>query len=245
MNIFKKFKFVRDTAKLNQSEFAEALGLSQSTVSKIEKEGTLPDYSSLEKLITKFKVNPNWIFLDIEPIFLDDEDNTLSFQNQQLIKDLSMILSADELNIKLQEILIDTTIKNIIGDDGEKSVFRKFLEALHLEGHIPFRPLLFLYYIFRYVQDNEKEVNSLNKYQYYLIDLVRRYNVLTIKNSPAFTSQIKKEFEASILFNLEEDDCKTLLTNYKIVLDRIENKMTKAIVLAHRKIDTKTLFPKK
>jgi transcriptional regulator with XRE-family HTH domain len=245
MNVFEKFKFIRDSSKLKQSEFAEKLGVAQSTISKLEKEGTTPDFFTIQNLLINFKVNPNWIFFDLEPIFLDADDNSLSLQNQQLINDINMILSAEEFNVKLQEILIDSTIENIIGDGGEKSVLRKFLEALRLEGHIPFRPLLFLYYIFRYVQDNKDELASVKSYQSYLIDLVNRYNVLTLKNSPAFTSQIKKEFEASLQVNLDEDDCKTLLMNSKIVIDRVEKKMTKAIVLAHKKIDTKTLFPKK
>lgn len=246
MNIFEKIKFIRDSSKLNQNEFAEKLGIAQSTVSKLEKEGTTPDFFAIQNLIVNFKINPNWIFFDIEPIFLDADDNNLSLQNQQLIKDINMILSAEEFNTKLNEILIDSTLNNLFSEsDNNKSVFRKFLEALRLEGHIPFRPLLFLYYIFRYVRNNKDEIVHIGSYQEYLLDLVKRYNVLSFKNNPAFTSQIKREFEAAIQVKLDEDDCKTLLTNYEVVIDRIEKKMTSTIVVAHKKINTKTLFPKK
>jgi len=42
---------------------------------------------------------------------------------------------------------------------------------------------------------------------------------------------------------LEEDDCQRLITNYEQAIKNIESKMTPLIVLGHRKIDTKTLFP--
>ncbi len=245
MNIYEKFKFVRDSNKLNQSEFADSLELSQSTVSKLEKEGTTPDFFAIQNLINNFRVNPNWLFFDSEPIFLETDANNVSFQNQQLVNDINMIMSPEEFGIKLREILIETTIKNIIGDGGEKNIFSKFLNALTLDSHIPFRPLLFLYYIFRYVRDNKDELATVTNFQDYLLDLIRRYQVLSFKNSPAFTAQIKREFDTSIQMNLSKEDCQTLLLNYELVLNKLEQKMTRAIVNAHKKIDTKTLFPKK
>ena len=127
---------------------------------------------------------------------------------------------------------------------------RKFFRTIKLEGHVPFRPLLFLYYIFRYIRDNNEELNNLKldkserPYQTYLLDLVRRYKVMSFKNNPAFTSQIKKEFEMSIEMNLDENECKSLIINYDEVIRKIESKMTTIIVYSHKKIDTKTLFPK-
>lgn len=250
MEIFEKIKFIRESEKLNQKEFAEKLNVTQSTISKYEKNERTPDFYVLKNLFDIFNVNPDWIFSDIEPAFLDIDDNNITMQNQQLIKDIDLILTPEEFNIKLNEILFEDAIKRIASDDKEKSPIRKFLEAIKLEGHIPFRPLLFLYYIFRYVRDNNEELKNLKldkserPYQAYLLDLIRRYSVLSFKNNPAFTSQIKKQFEASISMYLEEEDCKRLITHYEQVIKNIESKMTPMIVLAHRKIDTKTLFPK-
>ena len=130
------------------------------------------------------------------------------------------------------------------GDSKEKTSIRKFLESIKLEGHIPFRPILFLYYIFRYIDENPNEVDNLSNYKIFLLNLVQRYNVLSFKNNPIFTSKIKKHFEAAIELSLEEKDCKILVTHYQEVLKNIESKMSIAIVGSHRKIDTKTLFPK-
>lgn len=250
MEINEKIQFIRNANNMNKKQFSELLEVSQPTITRYEDGERLPDFNFLKNLIEKLHINPDWIFFDVEPAFLDIDDNNITMQNQQLIKDIDLILTPEEFNIKLNEILFEDTIKKIASDDKEKSPIRKFLEAIKLEGHIPFRPLLFLYYIFRYVRDNNEELNNLKSdksekpYQVYLLDLVRRYSVLSFKNNPAFTSQIKKQFEASISMYLEEEDCKRLITHYEQVIKNIESKMTPMIVLAHRKIDTKTLFPK-
>ena len=250
MEIFEKIKFIRESEKLNQKEFAEKLNVTQSTISKYEKNERTPDFYVLKNLFEVFGVNLDWIFFDIKPIYLEIEDNPSRTQNQELIKDINIVLTPEEFNIKLNEILFEDAIKRIASDDKEKSPIKKFLEAIKLEGHIPFRPLLFLYYIFRYVRDNNEELINLKSdkseksYQTYLLDLIRRYSVLSFKNNPAFTSQIKKQFEASISMYLEEEDCKRLITHYDQVIKNIESKMTPIIVFSHKKIDTKTLFPK-
>ncbi len=244
MLINEKIKYIRNDLLINQKDFSNLLDVAQSTVSRIEKGERQPEYDFLKTLITKFNINPDWIFFDRHPMFLEVDDNTIAAQNQQLIKDIDLILTPEEFNIKLNEILFEDVIKRIASDDKEKSLIRKFLETIKLEGHIPFRPLLFLYYIFRYVRDFSEELDEITSYQDYLLDLVNRYKVMSFKNNPAFTSQIKKEFEMSIKMNLTENECKNLIINYNEVIKKIESKMTKIIVYSHKKIDTKTLFPK-
>lgn len=250
MEINEKIQFIRNANNMNKKQFSELLEVSQPTITRYEDGERLPDFNFLKNLIEKLHINPDWIFFDVEPAFLDIDDNNITMQNQQLIKDIDLILTPEEFNIKLNEILFEDAINKIASNDKEKSPVRKFLEAIKLEGAIPFRPLLFLYYIFRYVRENNEEQNNLkldkseHPYQQYLLDLVKRYNVLSFKNNPGFTSQIKKQFEASISMYLDEEDCKRLITHYEQVIQKIESKMTPMIVLAHRKIDTKTLFPK-
>ena len=251
MEINEKIQFIRNTNNLNKKQFSELLEVSQPTITRYEDGERSPDFNFLRKLFEKLHINPNWIFFDIEPAFLDIDDNSITVQNQELIKDISLILTPDEFNKKLNDIFFDHVINQITTEDEEKfSIVRKFFRTIKLEGHVPFRPLLFLYYIFRYIRDNNEELNNLKldkserPYQTYLLDLVRRYKVMSFKNNPAFTSQIKKEFEMSIEMNLDENECKSLIINYDEVIKKIESKMTTIIVYTHRKIDTKTLFPK-
>lgn len=252
MQINEKIQWVRTVININKKEFAELTGVAQSTITRYENAEREPDFTFLKVLFEKLNVNPNWIFFDELPQINYVDELSVSNENRQLLIDLNNILSPHELHEELNNIIIGKAIDEIAGQGSskEKTSIRKFLEAIKLEGHIPFRPLLFLYYIFRYVRDNSDELNDLilNKsakpYKEYLLDLVKRYNVLSFKNNPAITTQIKKQFEASISIYLEEDDCKRLLNYYEQVIKNIESKMTSIIVLGHRRIDTKTLFPK-
>ncbi len=252
MKISEKLQLIRNIKGINKKEFAELIGVAQSTITRYESGDREPDYSFLKNLFDKLDVNPNWIFFDELPQINYVDELTVSNENRQLLLDLNNTFTPNELNEELNKIIISKAIDEIAGPNSskEKSSIRKFLEAIRLEGHIPFRPLLFLYYIFRYVRDNNDELDNLKldkaerPYQTYLLDLVRRYSVLSFKNNPAFTSQIKKQFEASISMYLEEEDCKRLITHYDQVIKNIESKMTPIIVFSHKKIDTKTLFPK-
>jgi transcriptional regulator with XRE-family HTH domain len=252
VKISEKLQLIRNIKGINKKEFAELIGVAQSTITRYESGDREPDYSFLKNLFDKLDVNPNWIFFDELPQINYVDELTVSNENRQLLLDLNNTFTPNELNEELNKIIISKAIDEIAGPNSskEKSSIRKFLEAIRLEGHIPFRPLLFLYYIFRYVRDNNDELDNLKldkaerPYQTYLLDLVRRYSVLSFKNNPAFTSQIKKQFEASISMYLEEEDCKRLITHYDQVIKNIESKMTPIIVFSHKKIDTKTLFPK-
>lgn len=252
MKINEKIQHIRNYYNLNKKQFSELLEVSQPTITRYESGERQPEYSFLKVLFEKLNVNPNWIFFDELPQINYVDELIITNETRQLLIDITNSLTQDQLHEELNKIIINKVIDEITSQNSseEKSSIRKFLEAIKLDGHIPFRPLLFLYYIFRYVRDNNEELNNLNSdksenpYKTYLLDLVRRYNISSFKNNPAFTSQIKKQFEASINMYLEEEDCKRLITHYEQVIKNIESKMTPMIVLAHRKIDTKTLFPK-
>lgn len=251
MEINEKILFVRNALNMNKKQFAELLEVSQPTVARYESGEREPDYSFLKKLITELNVNPNWIFFDLLPQINSHDELNISQSNHLLLTDINNILTPNEFNDELNKILINKSIDSITQDNNEKSLIVKFLKTIKLDGHIPFRPLLFLYYVFRYTKDNKNEIYELENlkteepYKNYLLDLVQRYNVLSFKNNPTFTSEIKKKFEDSIKVFLSEDDCKRLLTYNEDVIQKIESKMTPGIVIVHKRIDTKALFPKK
>lgn len=246
MNIEEKIRFIRESNYINKKNFAEILEVSQPTVTRLESGQREPDLAFLQKLFKTFRVNPSWFFFDTGVPFLEslnDEANILD-QNLKLFLDVNLVLNQDEVTRSLNQILIENSIKLIASDNpNDKSIIRKFLDTIRLENHIPFRPMLFLYYIFRYVQDNSEELNEIQSYKEYLIDLVKRYKVYTFKNNPGFTSEIKKQFIGSIELNLQEEDCKRLIQYYDIAIKALESNMKPIMVIAHRKIDTKALFP--
>ena len=245
MEINEKIQFIRNANGMNKKQFSELLEVSQPTIARYENGERVPDFNFLKNFIEKLHINPDWIFFNTEPILLDVDDNFIVNQNNDLLKDISLILSPEELNKKLNDILFEHVLNQISTENEENfSIVRKFFKTIKLEGHVPFRPLLFLYYIFRYIRDFNYELVEVTSYKDYLLDLIRRYKVLSFKNNPAFTSQIKKQFEISIEMNLTEHECKSLIINYEEFIKKIESKMTPIILYTHKKIDTKTLFPK-
>lgn len=249
--IGEKIRFVRNNLNMNQKEFAKSLNVAQSTISRVENGDRQPEYDLLKNIIDKFNVNPNWIFFDKLPQIYSHDEIDFTQSSNLLLADISNLLTPKEFNDELNKILINKSIDTISQDSNDKSLLRKFFQIIKLDDHIPFRPLMFLYYIFRYTKDNKKEIYELKNqkqeepYKQYLLDLVQRYNVLSFKNNPMFTSEIKKKFIDSITLFLTEEECKRLLTYNEDVIIKIESKMPPGIVYAHRKIDTKALFPKK
>lgn len=73
MQFSEKIKFIRDTLKLNQKEFAEIFKTTHATISRYEKNEREPSIDFLEHFIDFFKINPMWIFEKSELIFLKDD----------------------------------------------------------------------------------------------------------------------------------------------------------------------------
>ena len=68
MQLSEKLKLIRFVKNLNKKQFAELTGVAQSTITRYESGDREPDYSFLKILFEKLDVNPNWIFLDEEPM---------------------------------------------------------------------------------------------------------------------------------------------------------------------------------
>lgn len=237
-------KAFRENIGLSQKDFAEKLDLTQVTIARYETNKMSPTSTVIQKYIDVFNANPNYLFLGLEPKILTFEDNNLSQENNEVLKDLNLLLTQTELNSKLSSILIDQVL-NKFSNSNIGSPMQKLLKVLKLEGHLPIRPFLFLYYIFRHINENKNELKQVFSYQEYIIDLIVRYKVFSIKNNPAFTNKIKEEVKANIELNLNEKECKLLITHPEETIEKLESKMTPLIVLAHRKIDVQALFPPK
>ena len=237
-------KEFREFIGLSQKDFAEKLGLTQASIARYETDKMNPTTTVIQKYIDIFSANPNFLFLGLEPLILSAEDKYLSQQNNEIIKDLSLSITQNELNLELNKLFISITL-NKFSNKEEKSTIQNILHALKLEGHFPYRPFLFLYYVFKYVSENMDELKQIKSYKEYLISLAQRYNQYTYKNDPLFTKKIKSEISDNIELYCSENEIKILLENPKITIEKLEEKMTSSMVKMHRNKDVNELFMKK
>ena len=85
MKIYEKIKFIRDTLKLNQKEFAEIFKTTHATISRYEKNEREPSIDFLEHFINVFEINPMWIFNKSDIVFLKDD---LCYQSLTIAKNI-------------------------------------------------------------------------------------------------------------------------------------------------------------
>lgn len=244
MDISEKINLIRTNLKLNQKDFADLLNVTQAAISRYEKGERKPDFNFLESLIKVLKINPMWLFLDYFDMYISQELLVTSKDNIDLLKDLNLLLTQNALNEKLNAILIEEILSKFQISDEEKSPMYKFFEAIKLEGHIPVRPFLFLYYIFQFIVQDEKK-DSITDYRQYLIDIILSFKTLSWHNNPIFTNKIKDEISARFELEISKEECQVLVTNAEITLQQLEAKMPASMIKYHRNIKLKSLFPDK
>lgn len=236
-------KEFRERLNLTQNELSLKLDIAQTTIARYENSKINPTSTIVFKYINELNANPNFLFLGLEPITLNLDEEYLSQQNNEMLKDLSLSLSQNELNCELSKLLISITLDKF-SNKKDKSTIQNILNALKLEGHFPYRPFLFLYYVFKYVSNNKNELYQIKSYKEYLINLVQRYNQYTYKNDPLFTKKIKSEISDNIELYCNENEIKVLLENPQITIDKLEENMTSSMIKMHRKKDVNELFTK-
>ncbi|MCP1312599.1 helix-turn-helix domain-containing protein [Paenibacillus tyrfis] len=61
MQLGEKIKYIRKTNQMNQKEFADRIGVSQGTLSDIERGNGFPSYETILALKKAFKCDLNWL----------------------------------------------------------------------------------------------------------------------------------------------------------------------------------------
>ena len=120
MKISEKLQLIRNIKGINKKEFAELIGVAQSTITRYESGDREPDYSFLKNLFDKLYVNPNWIFFDELPQINYVDELTVSNENRQLLLDLNNTFTPNELNEELNKIIISKAIDEIAGTNSSK-----------------------------------------------------------------------------------------------------------------------------
>jgi transcriptional regulator with XRE-family HTH domain len=216
---------------MTQKQFSELLGIAQNAIARYENNKVTPTINVIEQYINKLNANPNYLFLGIEPHLLNDTPK-LNNDVINLLNELSILTSEEELKEKLNKILLDKIMEKF--QYTSSSILIKFLTVFGIQG--PDRPLLFMYYIAQIIENKFKSVNlNIVTYKDFLSSVINDFPVWKIFfNQPIFTEQIKKEFIQIIEYKLNENDCKLIVQNYKNILEILEEKMPSSVIFMHK-----------
>lgn len=102
-----RIRILREILNLKQSEFANAIGLTTSSISDMERGQAPITGRTIIAICSKFKVNEEWLRLGKEPIFLEYDKKHDEFFS--VFKDLHPVLQ--DFLIKTAKNLLDAQDK--------------------------------------------------------------------------------------------------------------------------------------
>ncbi|MDE6945922.1 MAG: helix-turn-helix transcriptional regulator [Anaeroplasmataceae bacterium] len=78
MSINERLKYFRKMKRMNQKQFAEILGVTQSGISHMEQEGAIIADSSIKAICLAYGLNENWLRYGTEPMYPESDTFNLS-----------------------------------------------------------------------------------------------------------------------------------------------------------------------
>lgn len=225
-------KEFREKLNITQRELSDILEIAQTAIARYENDKVKPTSTVLLKYVNLLNANPNFLFLGVGPHLLDAIPK-LDSSNMDLLNDITLVISQDDLSEKLNKILIDEIIKRF--ENHNDSLIKKLLEIIKLDYIVKTRPFLFLYYIFQIIEkDLSGKQKTITDYKQYLGDAIIKYKVLAWKNQPIFTEKMKNEIRDFLDLKVTSKECEILVKSYKSTLEILESKMPPSFVKFHR-----------
>ena len=140
MTINERVKLVRKTLKMNQTEFATKIGITQTGVSWLEKPGNVVIDQNIHLICEKFRINEAWLRIGEGEMFRQDDEyilDKLTETYQLTDKGQRMIRAFLALSSEQQEAIVDSicTLAHSIDNNNtptpvdESSRLRAQLEA--------------------------------------------------------------------------------------------------------------------
>ena len=227
-------KEFREKLNLTQNELSNILDIAQTTIARYENDKVKPTSTVLLKYVNQLNANPNFLLLGVGPHLLDAIPK-LDSSNIDLLNDITLVVSQNDLSEKLNKILIDEIIKRF--ENHNDSLIKKLLEIIKLDYIVKTRPFLFLYYIFQIIEkDLSGKQKTITDYKQYLGDAIIKYKVLAWKNQPIFTDKMKNEIRDFLDLKVTSKECEILVKSYKSTLEILESKMPPSFVKFHRNV---------
>lgn len=187
-----KIKYVREFFRLNQSEFASMLGLSQPSYSRIEAGKSEICADTLRILFIEKGVSPLWFFFDIEPMIFPFENGIEKSKLSQLLK---------------KELLFEKILKKILIEK-EKNIWGYIFGLDHRLKHALISAL-----------SQDFNVIQLAEAKSSLIEAIRNVQVPLLNTPNVFDSDKNKLIE--IIAELKDLEAFTIIQNAKEIVSTI------------------------
>ena len=100
-----QLKLLRFKLKLNQQQFSEQIGLSQSWFSSLEKNKALADLTTVKAIVQTFNVSIDWLIYDRGEMFMD---------KNKKYPDLSMIEPLEKSEVKIPDASYNNDFAHIL-----------------------------------------------------------------------------------------------------------------------------------
>ncbi|MBN2652000.1 MAG: helix-turn-helix domain-containing protein [Spirochaetales bacterium] len=131
MNAYsERFKEIRKVLNLSQIKIAEKLEIASSVIGDIERGTKEPSRALILALASKININPNWVLLGIEPMFLDQpsiKEDSGSKEVEELRKAL------EEKDNQLKEIMKDPNVIKAQKYEQEIADLKKSIDEIQKE----------------------------------------------------------------------------------------------------------------
>ena len=98
-----RIKYIRKTNRLNQVEFAKIIGVSQGTLSELEKDKNNPSIETLISIHKNFKVDLEWLLVSSNEV---NNNSKTSFKSKLEGNEIEMLTLIRMLSIEDQEEVI-------------------------------------------------------------------------------------------------------------------------------------------
>ena len=134
MSIGDRIRQVRTEKGLSQKEFADAIESSKSAVASYEKNQQTPGASVIAAICERFDVEPRWLLMGQEPIYIDRSSalgRNLNHHNQEVEATEARVI---ELSAELERIKAELLAANIERDRAKEDAYKAMKAALKAHG---------------------------------------------------------------------------------------------------------------
>jgi transcriptional regulator with XRE-family HTH domain len=116
-----KLKQLRDALRMSQKEFADSLGITVRSLQYYEYGRDIPS-KFVRQLYAKYKVNANWLILDVEEMFLQHFGNTKEDELCEAIRGY----------VEMMENLTTVTDSKAVLDEVRRNILSRIDEKIGL-----------------------------------------------------------------------------------------------------------------